>query len=33
VNNTDDFEDLLQRIKTHRSGTMYYTPMDKGNPS
>jgi deoxyadenosine/deoxycytidine kinase len=31
VNNTDDFNDLLQRIKTHREGTMYYTPMDKAS--
>ncbi len=27
VNNPDDFEDLLHRIKSHREGTMYYQPI------
>jgi deoxyguanosine kinase len=30
VNNTADFEDLLNRILTHRQGTTYYAPIDKG---
>jgi deoxyadenosine/deoxycytidine kinase len=30
VNNTDDFEDLLNRILTHRAGTTYYAPIDRG---
>lgn len=28
VNNPDDFEDLLTRIKSHREGTMYYQPIE-----
>jgi len=32
VNQPDDFEDLLQRILSHRQGTMYYTPLEKGGP-
>lgn len=30
VNEPDDFEDLLARIRTHRQGTMYYVPLEKG---
>ncbi len=30
VNNTADFEDLLNRILTHRAGTTYYAPIDRG---
>lgn len=30
VNQPDDFEDLLKRILSHRQGTMYYTPLEKG---
>ena len=30
VNQPDDFEDLLQRILSHRQGTLYYTPLEKG---
>jgi len=33
VNNSDDFEDLLRRIISHREGTMYYTPLEKGQTS
>jgi len=29
VNNTDDFEDLLSRIKSHRQGTTYYQPIER----
>jgi deoxyadenosine/deoxycytidine kinase len=29
VNNTDDFEDLLRRIVTHRQGTVYYAPLER----
>ena len=32
VNQPDDFQDLLQRILSHRQGTMYYTPLEKGGP-
>jgi deoxyadenosine/deoxycytidine kinase len=32
VNQPDDFEDLLKRILSHRQGTMYYTPLEKGGP-
>jgi deoxyguanosine kinase len=28
VNNPEDFEDLLHRIKSHREGTMYYQPIE-----
>ena len=31
VNNTADFEDLLNRILTHRQGTTYYAPIDKAD--
>ena len=30
VNNADDFEDLLQRILSHRQGTVYYAPLERG---
>jgi len=30
VNQLEDFEDLLQRILSHRQGTLYYTPLEKG---
>ncbi len=30
VNQPDDFEDLLKRILSHRQGTLYYTPLEKG---
>jgi len=30
VNNTEDFEDLLRRIVTHRQGTVYYAPLERG---
>jgi deoxyadenosine/deoxycytidine kinase len=30
VNNADDFEDLRRRIVTHRQGTTYYAPIEKG---
>ena len=29
VNNAEDFEDLLHRIKSHREGTMYYQPIER----
>jgi deoxyadenosine/deoxycytidine kinase len=32
VNQPDDFADLLKRILSHRQGTMYYTPLEKGGP-
>jgi deoxyadenosine/deoxycytidine kinase len=32
VNQPDDFEDLLKRILSHRQGTTYYTPLEKGGP-
>ena len=28
VNNPDDFEDLLHRIRSHRQGTTYYQPIE-----
>jgi deoxyadenosine/deoxycytidine kinase len=28
VNNPDDFEDLLNRIRSHRQGTTYYQPIE-----
>jgi deoxyguanosine kinase len=31
VNNADDFEDLLKRILSHRQGTVYYAPLEKGS--
>ena len=30
VNNPDDFEDLLKRILSHRQGTVYYAPIERG---
>lgn len=30
VNNSDDFEDLRKRILSHREGTVYYTPLERG---
>jgi deoxyadenosine/deoxycytidine kinase len=30
VNDPDDFHDLLKRIRTHRGGTVYYAPIEKG---
>ncbi len=33
VNQPDDFEDLLRRILSHRQGTLYYAPMEKGGPA
>jgi len=30
VNDPDDFQDLLKRIRTHRGGTVYYAPIAKG---
>lgn len=32
VNQPDDFEDLRKRILSHRQGTLYYTPLEKGGP-
>ena len=31
VNNSDDFEDLLKRIVSHRQGTVYYAPIERGH--
>jgi deoxyadenosine/deoxycytidine kinase len=33
VNNPDDFEDLMKRIVTHRQGTVYYAPIERGAAS
>jgi deoxyadenosine/deoxycytidine kinase len=30
VNNTEDFDDLRKRILTHRQGTTYYAPIERG---
>ncbi len=30
VNQHDDFEDLSKRILSHRQGTLYYAPLEKG---
>lgn len=30
VNHPDDFEDLMSRIVSHRQGTVYYSPIEKG---
>src|SRR5437773_739207 len=30
VNNSDDFEDLMSRIVSHRQGTVYYAPIERG---
>ena len=31
VNNPDDFEDLMKRIVSHRQGTVYYAPLERGS--
>jgi deoxyguanosine kinase len=31
VNNPEDFEDLLKRILSHRQGTVYYAPIERGS--
>jgi deoxyguanosine kinase len=33
VNNPDDFEDLLTRIRSHREGTTYYQPIESEEAS
>ena len=33
VNNPDDFEDLLTRIRSHREGTTYYQPIEREETS
>lgn len=33
VNQSDDFQDLERRILSHRQGTLYYQPIEKGSPS
>jgi len=33
VNNPDDFEDLQRRILSHRQGTVYYAPIERGSAS
>ena len=33
VNNPDDFEDLLTRIRSHREGTTYYQPIQREETS
>ncbi len=33
VNQPDDYEDLVRRILSHRQGTVYYRPMEKGKSS
>jgi deoxyguanosine kinase len=33
VNTPEDYEDLVKRILSHRQGTMYYTPIEKGRSS
>lgn len=30
VNEPDDYEDLVKRILSHRQGTMYYRPLERG---
>ena len=30
VNNPDDFNDLERRILSHREGTIYYAPLERG---
>ena len=32
VRNTDELEDLSQRILSHHEGTVYYTPMPRAEP-
>jgi len=31
VNNADDFDDLRQRIVSHRQGSVYYAPIERGS--
>jgi deoxyadenosine/deoxycytidine kinase len=31
VNHHEDFEDLLKRIVSHRQGTVYYAPIERGS--
>ncbi len=33
VNHPEDFEDLQKRIVSHRQGTIYYTPLERGGAS
>jgi deoxyadenosine/deoxycytidine kinase len=33
VNQSEDFQDLERRILSHRQGTLYYQPIEKGSPS
>ncbi len=33
VNNPEDFEDLQNRIVSHRQGTIYYAPLERGSAS
>ena len=33
VNQPDDYEDLVRRILSHRQGTLYYRPIEKGRTS
>lgn len=33
VNQSDDYEDLVKRILSHRQGTVYYRPLEKGRSS
>jgi deoxyguanosine kinase len=33
VNQQDDYEDLVKRILSHRQGTLYYRPIEKGRTS
>ena len=33
VNQPDDYEDLVKRILSHRQGTLYYRPIEKGRTS
>ena len=33
VNNSDDFSDLERRILSHRQGTVYYAPLERGTAS
>jgi deoxyguanosine kinase len=33
VNNPEDFEDLQTRIVSHRQGTIYYAPLERGSAS
>ncbi|OGF17671.1 MAG: deoxyadenosine kinase [Candidatus Eisenbacteria bacterium RBG_16_71_46] len=33
VKNAEDFEDLLTRIVSHRQGTVYYAPIERGQTS